>query len=276
MMNSRTRRRPPFGRGSSRSLIWKWYQSCGSCLYELISRAWKVAVSSWGSGRMNRRPERSCVWKIASIDARPVASQSSTGVSTGISISWPPIASISSRMICSILRCTRQPSGSHVHRPALTCRMKPPRTSSLCETASASAGGSRRVGRNSFEARAIIVAGPGYRDTGLVERDGRRLGHRERGRLRHLQPLRPVHPVLDPAVDLVEQLVDQDVGRHLLQHPAVGVDEADVAAAGDAEVGVARLPRPVDGAAHHRDLERLRVRAEPLLDDAGEALHADV
>ena len=52
MMNSRTRRRPPRGRGSSRSLIWKWYQSCGSSLYERISRAWKVNVSSCVSGRM--------------------------------------------------------------------------------------------------------------------------------------------------------------------------------------------------------------------------------
>src|SRR5437763_15434035 len=37
----------------------------------------------------------------------------------------------------------------------------------------------------------------------------------------------------------------QDVRGDLLQHTAVGVDEADVAAAGDAEVGVARLPRAV-------------------------------
>ena len=54
---------------------------------------------------------------------RPVASQSSAGVSTGISISWPPIASISSRMTCSILRWTRQPSGMYVHSPAETWRM---------------------------------------------------------------------------------------------------------------------------------------------------------
>ena len=53
---------------------------------------------------------------------RPVASQSSAGVSTGISISWPPIASISSRTICSTFRWTRQPSGISVHTPAETCR----------------------------------------------------------------------------------------------------------------------------------------------------------
>ena len=56
MMNSRTRSRPPRGRGSSRSFVWKWYQSCGSSLYDWISRAWKVAVSSCVTGRMKRRP----------------------------------------------------------------------------------------------------------------------------------------------------------------------------------------------------------------------------
>jgi hypothetical protein len=32
MMNSRTRKSPLRGRGSSRSFVEKWYQSCGSCL----------------------------------------------------------------------------------------------------------------------------------------------------------------------------------------------------------------------------------------------------
>ena len=56
----------------------------------------------------------------------------------------------------------------------------------------------------------------------------------------------------------------------------MGVDEADVAAPRDPEVGVTRLARAVDRAAHHGNLERLRVRAEALLDDDGEALHPDV
>ena len=85
-----------------------------------------------------------------------------------------------------------------------------------------------------------------------------------------------MHPLGDPAVDLEEELVDQDVGRDLLQHAAVRVDEADVAAAGDPEVGVARLPGPVHGAAEDGDLEVLRVRLEPLLDLLGERLDADV
>ena len=83
MMNSRTRRSPPRGRGSSRSLTEKWYQSCGSSLYDWISRAWNVNVSSWVSGRTKRRPLRSVTWKISGILSRPVASQSSTGVSSG-------------------------------------------------------------------------------------------------------------------------------------------------------------------------------------------------
>src|SRR5438874_2078837 len=104
--------------------------------------------------------------------------------------------------------------------------MKAPRTSSLWLIASASAGASRRVGRKSCDARRIM------RGT-LVEGNFGSLGHGQRRRLRHLQPFRPVHPGLDPGVDLVEELVDEDVRRDLLQHAAMGVDEADVAAAGD-------------------------------------------
>src|SRR6266540_7508803 len=82
----------------------------------------------------------------------------------------------------------------------------------------------------------------------LVERDQRGFGHRERRRLGHLQPLRSLHAALDPPIDLEEELVDEDVRRDLLQDAAMRVDEADVAAAGDAEVGVACLPRSIDGA----------------------------
>src|ERR671930_1158007 len=185
--------------------------------------------------------------------------------------------------------------------------MKPPRASSLWLTASASAGSSRSVGKNSLEARAITVVAGDYssgiseasaiaaslamplkRPRGLsarplnpltwrrIQRNQRGLRHGKRGRLRHLQALRAVHAALDPAVDLVEELVDQDVRRDLLQHAAMRVDEADVAAARDPEIGVARLARPVDGAAHDRDLEGLRVGAQPLLDLHGELLDADV
>jgi hypothetical protein len=87
---------------------------------------------------------------------------------------------------------------------------------------------------------------------------------------------RALHAVGEPAVDLDEQLVDERLGGHLLEHAAVRVDEADVAAAGDPEVRVARLARPVHGTAHDGDLERLGIRPQPVLDDAREVLDADV
>ena len=59
MMNSRIRISPPRGRGSSRCFVWKWYQSCGSCLYDCSSSACCVTVSSWLSGRTKSRPFRS-------------------------------------------------------------------------------------------------------------------------------------------------------------------------------------------------------------------------
>src|SRR5437899_4805015 len=104
--------------------------------------------------------------------------------------------------------------------------MKPPRTRSLWDTASASPGSSRSVGKKSCDARVAI------RGSRLVEGNLRGLGHRERGGLRHLQPLRPPHAGVDPRVDLVEELVDEDVRGDLLQDAAVRVDEADVAPAG--------------------------------------------
>src|SRR3954467_14274516 len=168
-------------------------------------------------------------------------------------------------MICSIFRCTRQPSGRNVQTPPVTWRTKPPRTSSLWLTASASAGASRKVGRKSLEARAIIVASPGYRrapqagESSLFQRNRRGLGHREGRGLAHLQPLGAKHPVGDPPVDLVKELVDEDVAGDLLENTPVGVDEADVAAAGDPEVGVARFAGAVHGTAQHRDFEGLRI-----------------
>src|SRR5262249_58066417 len=109
-----------------------------------------------------------------------------------------------------------------------------------------------------------LSARPLTRSLGTVpERNQRGVGHGERGGLRHLQALRAVHAPGDPPVDLVEELVDQDVRRDLLQHTAVRVDEADVAAAGDPEVRVARLAWAVHRAAEHRDLEVLRVVPKP-------------
>src|SRR4029450_6010652 len=60
------------------------------------------------------------------------------------------------------------------------------------------------------------------------------------------------------------------------QHAAVGVDEADVSAACDPEVGVSRLPRAVDRAAPDRDLARLPLVLEAPLDLAREVLDPHV
>ena len=92
MMNSRRRRRPPRGRGSSRSLVEKWYQTCGSCLYDWISRARNVIDSSCVHESTNGRPPLSFRWNRIGTSMRPVVSQSSAGVSVGARISWPPIA----------------------------------------------------------------------------------------------------------------------------------------------------------------------------------------
>ena len=48
---------------------------------------------------------------------RSVACQSSAGVSTGMSISWAPIAFCSSRTICAAFSCTFQPSGRYDQMP---------------------------------------------------------------------------------------------------------------------------------------------------------------
>ena len=77
---------------------------------------------------------------------------------SGMSISPQPIASISSRTIWAAFWWTRQPAGSQLHSPAPTCRASPARTSSLCEIASASAGGCFSVGRNSCVWR-VTMAG---------------------------------------------------------------------------------------------------------------------
>ena len=105
-----------------------------------------VTTSSWVMASTMSAPLRSCSLNSSSMPARPLRRHSSIGCSTGMSISWPPIAFISSRMIDTTRWCTRQPAGSHDHRPAPTWRMSPARTISLCESASASDGASFSVG----------------------------------------------------------------------------------------------------------------------------------
>ena len=111
MMNSRVRRMPPRGRGSSRSFVCWWYQICGSSRYERISRAaCQVTHSSWVIASAYGFPDESSSLKRTSMSYRSVARQSSAGWSTGISISRP-IVSISSRMIPIVFWSTRHPSG---------------------------------------------------------------------------------------------------------------------------------------------------------------------
>src|SRR5687768_10467596 len=149
--------------------------------------------------------------------------------------------------------------------PALTWRMKPPRTSSLWLTASASPGSSRSVGRKSWEARIPFALRPLGR-----------FGHHKGRRLGELEALRPHHAALDPGVDLAEELPYEHIRLDLPEHAPVRVDEAGVAPARDAEVGVTRLPRAVHGAAHHGDFEGLRVVAQPLLDRLGQVPDAHI
>ena len=144
-------------------------------------------------------------------------------------------------MICSTFAWTRQPSGRNVHRPAPTWRMNPPRTRSLWLAASASAGSSRSVGRKSCEARAIIVVAAGYSlPSGMREASAMAsaAGFAIFSRFGRCMPS-SIHWSISWKSSSTRMSE-----RDLLQHAAVRVDEADVAAAGDAEVGVARLPGP--------------------------------
>src|SRR5438874_3961178 len=45
---------------------------------------------------------------------------------------------------------------------------------------------------------------------------------------RSLEPLRALHPVRDPPVDLEEELVDQDVGRDLLDRKSTRLNSSHV------------------------------------------------
>ncbi len=96
-------------------------------------------------------PLRSLSLKSSSpiVCQRPDCCQISAGLTTGYSISWQPIDSISSRMTASILRMTRQPAGRKTYTPAASCRTSPARTMSLWLTASAPAGSSLTVGSSS-------------------------------------------------------------------------------------------------------------------------------
>ncbi len=78
-----------------------------------MSRSRSATTSSWVIARTMSRPARSLKRAISGPIAsyRPVSRQSSAGWTTGISISWQPIRSISSRITCSTRFATLKPSG---------------------------------------------------------------------------------------------------------------------------------------------------------------------
>ena len=111
-MNSRTRSMPLFGRGSSRSFVWIWYQLWGRSRYERISRAaCQVTISSWVMPSTILRPPRSSRRNCSARPYLPVASHISAGCITGIRSSCAPMRFISSRMMASTRWMTRSPMG---------------------------------------------------------------------------------------------------------------------------------------------------------------------
>ena len=78
------------------------------------------------------------------------------------------------------------------------------------------------------------------------------------------------------AIDLCEELVDEALGGYLLERLALGIDHAHVFRAGDAEVRVARLADAVDGAAEHRDLDRVLVLFQAPLDFGDDGVHVEL
>src|SRR5215212_3483102 len=128
-----------------------------------------------------------------------------------MSIAPAPIASSSSRMICSTFRCALQPAGRNVHNPALTCLPSPARTVSRCDTASASAGASLTVGRKYLESR--VTAGESIRGTSVLP-----LRSRFRGRIGRISD----KSVMDvsPRLKAVLQAIGALTGAALLAYAA--------------------------------------------------------
>ena len=82
--------------------------------------------------------------------------------------------------------------------------------------------------------------------------------------------------VVSVLVDLLEQLVDELLLRHLLQRLAAREDQALVLGAGDAEVGVRGLADAVDRAAEHGDLDRVLVGLQAALDVGHHGVHVEL
>src|SRR5215207_5049870 len=80
----------------------------------------------------------------------------------------------------------------------------------------------------------------------------------------------------DELVDLLEEGVDELLGRHLAQRSAAAEDQALVLGPGDAEVGVRGLADAVDRAAEHGHLDRLLVGLQALLDVGHDRVHVEL
>jgi hypothetical protein len=106
--------RPAFGRGSSRNLVWNWYQIWGRPRYELSSSASVVKISSCVMPSAMFAPLRSRSRNISSpmTSHRPDFCQISAGCMAGRMNSWPPMRFISSRMTATTLARTRTANGS--------------------------------------------------------------------------------------------------------------------------------------------------------------------
>src|SRR3954454_12218831 len=138
---------------------------------------------------------------------------------SGMSISWQPTRSISSRTICAAFWWTRHPAGSQLQRPAPTCRTSPARTMNLCESASASAGGWRSVGSRSCERRAIggrtLMSGRNDRTT----TEGALMAY-------EVPPLAYDYNALEPTIDEATMKLHHD------KHHQAYVDKANDALSG--------------------------------------------
>src|SRR5207253_8087159 len=138
--------------------------------------------------------------------------------------------------------------------PAASCRTRPARSISRWLIASASAGSSRSVGISDLANR--------------IEAGGRSV---DGGRQESLRPA-----LLEEGLDLLAHGLDDLPFGHLADHRAPLEDEPDALAAGDADVGRARLAGPVHLAAHDGDVDLLVEALELVLDLLRELDEVDV
>ena len=216
MMNSRRRRSPPRGRGSSRSLVWKWYQSCGSSLYELdlarvegdrlLVRHRQDVVPAGAVVEVEDLRDLDPPGRLPQLGGRQDGHQHLLAADrvhllADDLLDLPVDAPAERQERPEAGADLADEAAAHEQLVADAPRRRPAHRAG-------SEGRAVRPGRSSLSPR-LLLTGAGAGDSSGISA----LGHGQRGRLRHLQALRAVHAVGDPPVDLVEQLVDQDVAR---------------------------------------------------------------